>query len=417
MIGRRLGRYLLEGVLGEGGMGLVYRAQDTVLGRRVALKVLLGADSASEGEIRERAQRLVREAQAAAALNHPGAVAIYDVGEADGVAFIALELVEGKTLRRYIGGREPALPQRIRWLVDVALALSAAHREGLVHRDIKPENVMIRADGQIKVLDFGIARRFQPQPAGARPSNPDLPATATATGTVVGTPQYMAPEQMFDEPLDGRADQFAWGVVAYEVLTGRLPWSGTSWSAIVKQLSTPHDPIRAVNPEVSVTVAAVIERALAKDREARFASMDEIVAELEPFAGAARAGMGSLSGVSGEALTAEVEAPLSSAPTRIAPLDASAPRIGRSTGAASVAPPSRESAEPPGLGDRVTHRSPFAVKRRRPGLVLVVALLVVVAAIAAFAHRVGSPAAPPPPAPMIAAPVATALTALPPPSR
>jgi serine/threonine-protein kinase len=417
MIGRRLGRYLVEGVLGEGGMGLVYRAHDTVLGRRVALKVLLGVEAESAIESGERGQRLVREAQAAASLNHPNAVAIYDVGEVEGVAFIALELVEGRTLRGYIGGREPALPQRIRWLVDVAAALSAAHREGLVHRDIKPENVMIRVDGQVKVLDFGIARRFQPQHAPA--SGPEVVQALTAAGTVVGTPQYMAPEQMFDEPLDGRADQFAWGVVAYEVLTGRLPWRGASWSAIVKQLSTPADAIRSVNPEVPEVVAAAVHRALASPRDSRFASMDDLVAALEPFAGVARPVMASASGgVSSEARTMGAPA-LDSAPTQLAPAAVSPTRASRQMAAQSLPPPSRESAEPPGIGDHVTRAPELRSPHRRRRLALALPLLAAIAAIAVIAviaHRAGKPSIAALPAPTPAAPVATALTALPLPS-
>jgi serine/threonine-protein kinase len=179
---------------------------------------------------------------------------------------------------------------------------------------------------------------------------------------VVGTPQYMAPEQMFDEPLDGRADQFAWGVVAYEVLTGRLPWRGTSWSAIIQLLSTPPDPIRAVNPEVPEGVAAVIERALAKPRDERFASMAEVIAALQPFAGAPRAMMASAGlDVFGEALTAEAP-PLDSAPAQLAPIEAEAEVE---------------------VAARAPHR-----KRR---LALVLPLVAAIAVIAAFAYRAATP--------------------------
>jgi eukaryotic-like serine/threonine-protein kinase len=212
MIGRRMGRYAIDGVLGEGGMGLVYRARDTVLGRHVALKVLHDPKGSSEGGA--QARRLVREARAAAALNHPNAVAIFDVGEEGGTAFIALELVEGHSLRHYIGASGAlavTMSLRLRWLVDVAAALAAAHRAGLVHRDVKPENVMIRSDGQVKVLDFGIARRFEadPDPSSSRAPVASAALAATLEGAITGTPQYMAPEQILNEPLDGRADQFS----------------------------------------------------------------------------------------------------------------------------------------------------------------------------------------------------------------
>ena len=210
-------RYTIEALLGQGGMGCVYRAHDPRLERRVALKVISDATAHADANA-----RLVREARSAAALDHPNAVAIFDVGELDGAPYIVMELVEGHTLR----GATGPVATRTAQLADVARALAGAHKRGLIHRDIKPENVMVREDGVVKVLDFGIARRAggTVDPRGPT-QTPALP-TLTVEGVKLGTPMYMAPEQIRGDALDGRADQFAWGVLAYELLAGRLPWRG-----------------------------------------------------------------------------------------------------------------------------------------------------------------------------------------------
>ncbi len=299
--GDRFDRYTVEAVLGSGGMGHVYRAYDEKLQRRVALKLVRLDPSDAEDSQARRTARLLREARAAAALEHPNAIAIHDVGEVDGVPYIAMELVDGATLRASIGDPGASVEMRVRWLVETGLALAAAHARGLVHRDIKPENVMVRRDGVVKVLDFGIAHRPQAhrEPPVARP--PTTVATAralamadtvgqttgepwTQDGAIVGTPRYMAPEQLRGEPLDARADQFAWGVVAYELLTGSPPWPGdvvslTLVSSILGDEPADPEPLERVAPP---HVATAILRALAKDREARFASMEECVAALAP---------------------------------------------------------------------------------------------------------------------------------------
>ncbi|MDC0681771.1 protein kinase domain-containing protein [Sorangium atrum] len=271
-------RYTIEAAIGQGGMGCVYRAHDARLGRRVAVKVIAG------GAVDEDAgARLLREARAAAALDHPNAVSIFDVGELDGTPFIVMELVPGRTLRSAIDDAGAPASTRVAWLADVARALAAAHRRGLVHRDIKPENVMVRDDGVIKVLDFGIARRAA---GNADPSAsteaPALP-TLTALGVKLGTPVYMAPEQIRGAELDGRADQFAWGVLAFELLTGRLPWRGAGdVLAVVASILT-DEADRALLDAAAVppAVSAVVLRALSKRPDDRFASMDELLRALE----------------------------------------------------------------------------------------------------------------------------------------
>lgn len=281
--GDQVARYRIEKFLGEGGMGRVYRAYDTLLGRQVALKVLGAAPTGSDGSSEASTARLFREARAAAMLDHPNVVAIFDIGQADERSFIAMECVDGRSLRGLVGDPTIDLSQRIAWLVQIGRALGAAHRIGIVHRDVKPENVMVRHDGVAKVLDFGIAKRASGTDAVVEQTQ--FP-TLTAEGVAVGTPYYMAPEQMRGEPVDGRADQFAWGVLGYELLTGRLPWSrGAPGVQLVAEiLSKEPEPAESLEPAMPAEVAACLHKALAKSRDARHASMEEATASLEPFA-------------------------------------------------------------------------------------------------------------------------------------
>ncbi len=275
----RFERYTLIALIDRGGMGSVYRARDERLDREVALKILRGAGDA------DARSRVLREARAVAALEHPNVVAIYDVGEGleEGATvptmFIAMELVRGESLRSLIGRESVALVDRIRCLRDVADALGYAHERGIIHRDVKPENVMVRSDGVMKVLDFGIARRKSAEAAEAA-----LP-TLTEKGLVLGTPRYMAPEQMLGEELDGRADQFGWGVLAYELVTGLLPWSGSAGSlqAVAEMLMNPHVPLRDRAPAVPAELASIIERAMNRVRRDRYRSMREVVAALDAW--------------------------------------------------------------------------------------------------------------------------------------
>ncbi|HZO15170.1 MAG TPA: serine/threonine-protein kinase, partial [Polyangiaceae bacterium] len=266
-------RYVIEGLLGEGGMGAVFAAYDTRLRRRVALKVL-PTDSREDAEA---AERLVREARAVATLDHPNVVAVFDVGRVESTPFIAMELVEGRPLRALIGCSEVTLAAKIRWITDVARALSAAHDKHLVHRDIKPSNVLVRDDGVVKVVDFGVARRVKQEDAS------DDSATITKEGAIVGTHQYMAPEVLRGEPADERSDQFAWAVLAYELVTGALPWriGKTTPDVIAAILLQPAAPLDDV-AELPSEVEAAILRALSKTPAKRFASMRDVVLALEP---------------------------------------------------------------------------------------------------------------------------------------
>lgn len=253
--GQAFAHYVIEAPIGEGGMGAVYRAHDTKLRRKVALKVI-HPDLA----VPDAAARLVREARAAAALAHPNTIAIHDLGEIDGTVYLVMELISGAPLRAYVGDTSVPVTQKLRWLVDMARGLGAAHKAGLVHRDVKPTNVMVSDDGVVKVLDFGLAKPLE------------AASFHTDVGLVVGTPRYMAPELFTGVRADARSDQYAFGVTAYELLSGVHPGSPTG-------------PVPAaldsLVPEVGPAVARIVARTLSRAASERFASMNEVAAALE----------------------------------------------------------------------------------------------------------------------------------------
>ncbi|MBX3211442.1 MAG: protein kinase [Labilithrix sp.] len=296
--GDLVGPYEIRGFVGQGGMGQVYRAFDPRLERTVALKLIVAADdpkTPSSPEQRsgatslvELSSRMLREARAVASLSHPNVVAIYDVGESDGRLYLAMEYVVGSSLRNLVGNVELPLSRRVRWLIDVARALEAAHKAGIVHRDVKPENVMIREDGGVKVLDFGIARRT----VNRSPDEQHAVDTVTGGGAIVGTPVYMAPEQIKGGDVDARTDQFGWAVMAYELVTGERPWveTGDVLSLVANILTEAPRSIRAKTEDVPSVVEETVMRALAKDPSQRFASMADVADALEPFASLATGG-------------------------------------------------------------------------------------------------------------------------------
>ncbi len=288
--GDRIDRYRIVELLGVGGMGEVYHAFDARLQRDIALKLMRAPEDADAEAASRGTARMLREARAAAQLEHPNVVHVYDVGQVEepaelrGTPWLAMELIKGRSLRAVL--REPAAPMRdrVRWLTEVARALAAAHALRLVHRDVKPENVMLRDDGVIKVLDFGIAKR-EATAASADASTEAAAAVATATqtaeGLAVGTPYYMAPEQMRGEAIDGRADQFAWGVMAFEVLTGAGPWRrDTDGLGLVSEVLSRPVSVKTDGVAIPAHVAATVERALAKDREQRFPTMEALITAL-----------------------------------------------------------------------------------------------------------------------------------------
>ena len=259
-----ISHYRLEEEIGRGGMGVVYRAVDIRLGRALAIK-MLPADATADPD---RNARFVREARAASALNHPHIITIYDIDDADGVTFIAMELVDGTPLDRLLAEGPLAVPQALQYAAQIAAALAAAHASAIVHRDIKPGNVMVTPDGRVKVLDFGLAKLVERTPDEATKT-----ALATRAGMILGTAAYMSPEQAEGRPVDGRSDIFSLGGVLYEMLAGRRPFAGASDIGVITAIlrDTPA-PLRTARKDVPPSVAAIVDRCLAKDPEARYSS-------------------------------------------------------------------------------------------------------------------------------------------------
>jgi beta-lactam-binding protein with PASTA domain/tRNA A-37 threonylcarbamoyl transferase component Bud32 len=296
------GRYRILKRIGSGGMADVYLAEDEVLGRRVAIKILNERHAGDDQFI----ERFRREAQSAAALSHPNVVAIYDRGEAEGTYYIAMELLDGRNLKELIVARGPAPPKIVvEYARQILAALAYSHRHTIVHRDIKPHNVVVDGDGRVKVTDFGIAR------GGA--------SQMTEVGSIVGTAQYLSPEQARGEAVDPRSDLYSLGIVMYELLTGSVPFTGDSPVEIaMKHLSATAPPPSEVREGVPRELDLVVMRALAKDPDDRYASAEEMDADLERI----QRGLG-VNPRTTEAATAVIAAPsamptmISNAPTRV----------------------------------------------------------------------------------------------------
>ena len=279
LVGRNLGRYEVIDRLGGGGMGEVYRARDTQLGRDVAVKVL--PDSATDRP--KRRERFEREAMAVAQLSHPNVLEIYDFGIDDGQVYAVTELLEGKDL--YFHLRKGPLPLRraLEIAVDIAEGLGAAHAKGVIHRDIKPSNIFITSSGTAKVLDFGLARMAEP-PTLTRPEQDA--ATLTGEGAVVGTVGYMSPEQVRGDPVDARTDIFSFGCVLYEMFTGVKPFRRDSTLATLHAIvNDDPQPPSSLNPDLPTAVDHIVERCLAKDRDERFESARDIAFALRALSG------------------------------------------------------------------------------------------------------------------------------------
>src|SRR5580765_264858 len=263
-----VGRYEITGELGRGAMGVVYKALDPTIGRTVALKTMRldvhGLDA------QEMVRRFQNEARAAGVLNHPNIVTIYDAGEEDGIFYIAMEFIEGTTLQEMLSEqRVLATDEVVQLTRQICRGLDYAHSNGIVHRDIKPANIMITANGTVKIMDFGIAK------SGGQVTN---------TGQVLGTPNYMSPEQVKGRPLDGRSDLFGMGVILYEMLTGEKPFAGQNVTTIIYKIVN-ENPIAPRDLDVTVHpgLSAIVTKALAKAPDDRYQTGADMVRDLENY--------------------------------------------------------------------------------------------------------------------------------------
>jgi TonB family protein len=274
----KIGKYLVQGEIGRGAMGVVYKAVDPVIGRTVAIKTIRFDVLTNTAQREEAQKRFLREAQSAGGLTHPNIVTIYDVGEAEGLTYIAMEYVEGRSLESLLasGPRWESASAAV-FVVQVAEALETAHRKGIIHRDVKPGNILVDAEGRPHLVDFGIARITS--------------SAMTQTSMVMGTPYYMAPEQIAGRKIDHRADIFALGAVLYEMLTLEKPFAGDTVTTIIYKImhETPA-PVRSIRGELPARIEAVIEKALAKDLDFRYSNCGEFVRDLRLFLDTAKVG-------------------------------------------------------------------------------------------------------------------------------
>ncbi len=278
--GKRLGRYQVVSHLGSGGMGEVYLAEDLQLKRQVALKLLPAALTQNQ----ERLRRFEQEALAASSLNHPNIITIHEIGKAEGLNFIVTEFIKGQTLRELMGSARMELPVALDVATQVASALAAAHASGIVHRDMKPENVMLRPDGLVKVLDFGLAKLTESPTSGVDQEGTTLAREDTEVGMVMGTARYMSPEQARGLKVDARTDIFSLGVVLYEMLAGRAPFTGATTADVISALLHKEPPaLSMLAPDVPADLQHIISKAMRKDRDERYQTSKSLLTDLKTF--------------------------------------------------------------------------------------------------------------------------------------
>src|SRR5215471_2500925 len=277
-VGQRIGQYKILSLLGRGGMGEVYLAYDSKLSRKIALKLLPASFTKDSARVR----RFEQEARAASALNHPNILTIFDIERIEGTHFIATEYIEGKTLRERLTDKKIELSEALDLAIQLASALSAAHQAGIAHRDVKPENIMLRPDGYVKILDFGLAKLSERAPSVADTESLPFTAVKTDTGVVIGTASYMSPEQARGQSIDERSDIFSFGVVFYELLTGEKAFRGDSNVDTLHAII--HDEpagLSRLKAKVPSTVYMVLQRCLEKEADGRYHTGSELLDELK----------------------------------------------------------------------------------------------------------------------------------------
>lgn len=278
MLGQMLGHYRIEEKIGEGGMGVVYRAYDTKLGRAVALKVLPEKFSSD----RERLARFEREARSASALNHPNIVTIYEIGSRGPIPYLVMELVVGKSLRELLAVGPLPMYEILRFGARVADGLAKAHAVGIVHRDLTPGNVIITKDGLAKIVDFGLAKLLQGRERSIQGEDETSAPLETHPGTVMGTPSYMSPEQAKGLPLDFRSDQFSFGSLLYEMASGKRAFlRESSLETMMAVLREDPESLARLNPKIPLAFVVIVERCLAKDPKHRYSSTQRLARDLD----------------------------------------------------------------------------------------------------------------------------------------
>jgi len=264
----RIGRYTVEGELGRGGCGIVYLGRDLTMNRQVAIKTILTRELESSSGGKELQTRLMREAQSAGSLNHPGIVTVYELAEEKELTFVVMEYVDGPPLDSVMANGLLPWPRLLQILREIASGLDFAHSKGIIHRDIKPANILISSTGHAKVADFGVAKILDT-------------TSMTSTGMAIGTPAYMSPEQILTKPLDGRSDQFSLGIIAFELLTGRKPFLSDSLPGLIHQILSVEPPSATeINAEISEPAASILRRALSKEATDRFSTCSEFTQAL-----------------------------------------------------------------------------------------------------------------------------------------